>query len=133
MCGGHAAVIKPIFTSIIAVSLLFGSVSAEDVFTVTTDDVVAACAADTDTCLAAVRAHLAALDAATIDQAVADLVVALASSPAARDVTVAAIREAARFSGDPAQASRIAEIAATIAAGDVGATAAIAEIPGSPA
>jgi hypothetical protein len=131
-------VIKPIFMSMIAVSLLVGSVAAEDVFAVTTADVVAACAADTDTCLAAVRAHLAALkargaDAATIDQAVADLVVALASSSAARDVVVAAIREAATFSSDTAQAARIAEIAATIAAGDVGATAAIAEIPGSPA
>lgn len=125
--------IKPIFTSMIAVSLLVGSVSAEEVFTVTTGDVVAACATDTDTCLAAVRAHLAALDPAVINQAVADLVVALASSPAARDVIVAAIREAATFSSDTAQAARIAEIAATIAAGDVGATAAIAEIPGSPA
>ena len=55
--------INPIFTSMIAVSLLVGSVAAEDVFAVTTADVVAACAADTDTCLAAVRAHLAALDA----------------------------------------------------------------------
>jgi hypothetical protein len=126
-------VIKPIFTSMIAVSLLVGSVSAEEVFTVTTGDVVTACEADTDTCLAAVRAHLAGLDPATIDQAVADLVVALASSSAARDVVVVAIREAATFSSDTAQAARIAEIAATIAAGDVGATAAIAEIPGSPA
>jgi hypothetical protein len=97
-------------------------------------EVVAACAgaaAQQGDCLTVLRAYLQGLAPAARNAAVGDLVVALASLPEA--MAVAAIREAAQFSSDAEQVARIGEIAATIAAGDTGETAAIAEIPSSPA
>lgn len=94
-------------------------------------DVVAACAAQQGDCLTVLRAYLQGLAPAARNAAVGDLVVALAGLPEA--MAVAAIREAAQFSSDAEQVARIGEIAATIAAGATGETAAIAETPSSPA
>lgn len=135
--------VRRVFGILAALAALHSVSIAQIVQPATQGGVVAGCAArgaDPDTCLALMRAYIAALraggaDAAALDQAVADLVVALASAVPAhrRDIVAAAIRQAAGFSSDAQQATRIEAIAATVASGDVEGTAAVREIAGSPA
>jgi hypothetical protein len=127
-------VIRPILGAVLALALLSSAAPGQGIGQ---GEVVAACAgseAQQGNCLTVLRAYLQGLAPATRNTAVGDLVVALASLPeASRATAAAAIREAARFSSDTEQVVRIGEIAATIAAGGGGETAAIAETSSSPA
>ena len=110
--------------------------------TVTQAQVVAACsiADNLDQCKLLIEQFIALYPAGSIElqQAIADLVVALASTPAASDpalqpIVAEAIRDIAQYSPDPTQAEQIVAIADTVAAGgDVQTAAIVVNRPNSP-
>lgn len=117
------------------------AIHAQDVAEVTQAQVLAACAtagAPVDGCQATLTAYFAYLQStgmagAPLQQAVADLVVALAATPDASPVVVAAIEDIATNHATGEQAAAILQVARSMSTDDIRTGSILAPVPASPA
>ena len=133
---------KIAITAVLAFGLGLMPFAASAQAVVTQAQVVAACTAADNAaqCKSLIAAFVALYPKGSVQaqQAIADLVVALASTPAASDpalkpIVAQAIREVAALSPDPKQAAQIVAIADTVAApGTVQTAAIVVNRPASP-